>query len=78
MKIKRYVRSSTMKYGHAQVIAGMIVTALAYFNPISFPNIPVHWFGLAGMAGGVLTYYFRIKTRKPLDDYDKTAEEKLK
>ena len=60
--MKSWKESKTFIWGHAQVIAGGIVTALGYVTPGAFPNIPVWMYGVAAMVAGLITYYLRSIT----------------
>jgi hypothetical protein len=67
-KIRRASRSKTIKWGHVQVVAGMLATGLAALTPAAVPNLPTWVYGLALIASGMITYALRAVTRKPLDE----------
>lgn len=67
-KLKGAVKSKTINWGHIQVIAGAIATALGFFNPSTFPNLPVWVYGVSAMGAGVITYILRAVTTKPLEE----------
>ena len=64
----KYIKSKTIIWGHLQLLAGMIVAGLGFFNPALFPDIEPKWYGVAAMVAGVLTYWLRSVTRQPLDE----------
>ena len=62
--MKRRSRSKTYWWGHAQVFAGMVVTALGYVTPTYFKDLPFWVYGVAAIAGGVITYILRELTKE--------------
>jgi len=67
-KVKRASRSKTIKWGHVQVAAGAVATAMGFINPAIFPDLPAWAYGMAAMVAGVVTYVLRSVTRTPLED----------
>lgn len=64
---KQWWRTSwTIQWGHIQNILGLALVILPFINEDNFPGFKPWVYGLALMAAGIITYWLRIKTKKPL------------
>lgn len=61
-------KSKTVNWGHVQMVAGAVATALAFVTPAVFDDLPKWVYGAAAMVAATITYVLRNATRKPLDD----------
>lgn len=61
-------KSWSVNYGHLQFIGGGLALAASFITPLSFPNLSVTTLSSIAMAGGLITYFLRLKTRVALED----------
>ncbi len=64
---QKWKTSWTIFWGHIQTVGGMFITGAALFTPQAFPTVPAWVFGTVGIISGVVTYWLRKRTTKPLD-----------
>lgn len=64
--MKKRRNSKCYLWGHIQVAAGAIVTALGYVTPTYFKDLETWEYGLAAIGAGVITYILREFTKEPI------------
>lgn len=66
MYSKSWLFSKTIFWGHIQNFAGLLLVVLPYVTAVNFPDLPQWVFGAALVFSGVLTYWLRSVTDKPI------------
>ena len=59
-------KSWTIQWGHIQNLAGLAIILLPLFDETNFPGFKPWMYGMALVVSGVITYYLRSVTTKPL------------
>jgi len=68
-------KSKTINWGHVQMILGSIGSVLVFVTPELMPDLPKWVYTGAIILGGLITYWLRNNTHKPMSHYENSEYE---